>query len=102
MLSVEEVARRLRVNIRTIYRAINRGELRAVRVGRLWRVCQDDLDAFLAGGSGRGRKSARGFEGFADAEPLSAEDLEAVREGIEAIRRGDYVTLDEYERQRSA
>lgn len=47
---VAEVARRLRVDPRTIYRVIASGHLRAVRVGRVWRVPADALEAYLDGG----------------------------------------------------
>ncbi len=35
-----------------------------------------------------------------DREPLSEEALAAANDGVEAIQRGDYVTLDEYRRTR--
>jgi excisionase family DNA binding protein len=46
---VAEVAQRLRVDPRTIYRVIALGHLRAVRVGRVWRVPADALEAYLEG-----------------------------------------------------
>ena len=46
-LTTEEVLNYLKVNSRTIYRLIHRGELPAVRVGRQWRFRQADLDAWL-------------------------------------------------------
>jgi excisionase family DNA binding protein len=46
-LTTEEVLGYLRVNPRTIYRLIHRGELPAVRVGRQWRFRQSDLDDWL-------------------------------------------------------
>jgi excisionase family DNA binding protein len=46
---VAEVARRLRVDPRTIYRVIASGDLHAVRVGRVWRVPADALEAYLDG-----------------------------------------------------
>lgn len=44
----QEAAGRLAVNIRTIYRLIDAGELRAVRVGRVWRIPMDALQEYLA------------------------------------------------------
>ena len=44
------------------------------------------------------RDAAVAIEEF-DEEPLSGEDLAAVRRGLEAIQRGDFVTLEEYERR---
>lgn len=49
MLKVAEVASRLRVDQRTVYRMIQRGQLRAVRVGRLLRIPAQALRAFLVG-----------------------------------------------------
>jgi excisionase family DNA binding protein len=46
-MTTDEVLDYLKVNSRTIYRLIHRGELPAVRVGRQWRFRQSDLDAWL-------------------------------------------------------
>jgi hypothetical protein len=35
-----------------------------------------------------------------DAEPFSPEDLAAIREGEEAIKRGEFISLEEYEKAR--
>jgi excisionase family DNA binding protein len=51
-LTVLEVAELLRLNQQTVRNIIDRGELRAVRVGpRRVRVRQSDLDAFIADSS---------------------------------------------------
>jgi excisionase family DNA binding protein len=89
-IKVSEVAARLGVNPKTVYRMLETGQLRGVRAGRLWRVPVEALDDYLRTGSPGGG---------ADNE-LSPDDLAAVREGIEAIRRGDFITLEEYDRQR--
>jgi excisionase family DNA binding protein len=47
-LTVQEVADVLRVSTMTVYRLIKNGELGAVRVGKAYRVREDDLDAFIA------------------------------------------------------
>lgn len=47
-LTVTEVADLLRVSSMTIYRLIKDGELAAVRVGKSYRLREDDVDAFLA------------------------------------------------------
>jgi len=46
-LTVAEVADLLRVSAMTVYRLIEAGELRALRVGKSFRINTDDLDAFL-------------------------------------------------------
>ena len=46
-MSIEEVADLLGVNYQLIYRLVRSGELRAARIGRVYRVAQADLDAYL-------------------------------------------------------
>jgi excisionase family DNA binding protein len=43
------VADLLRVSSMTVYRLIKSGELRAVRVGKAYRILEEDVDAYLAG-----------------------------------------------------
>ena len=47
-LTVGEVAAILRVSNMTVYRLINGGDLPAVRIGRSFRLRQEDLDSYLA------------------------------------------------------
>ena len=47
LLTVAEVADRLRVSTMTVYRLIQREELNALRIGRSYRIEQEALDAFL-------------------------------------------------------
>lgn len=47
LLTVAEVAELFRVSSMTVYRLIRNGELPAVRVGRSYRVREDDLQAYL-------------------------------------------------------
>ena len=47
LLTVAEVADLFRVSSMTVYRLIRNGELAAVRVGRSYRVREDDLQAYL-------------------------------------------------------
>ena len=35
-----------------------------------------------------------------DEEPFSKEDLAAIQEGEEAIKRGEYISLEDYEKER--
>jgi excisionase family DNA binding protein len=50
-LTVSEVAAVLRVSDMTIYRLIASGEIRALKVGRSYRIPQDALDTWLEEGS---------------------------------------------------
>lgn len=47
LLTVAEVATVMRVSRMTVYRLIRRGQLQAIRVGRNYRVREDDLAAYL-------------------------------------------------------
>jgi excisionase family DNA binding protein len=47
-LTVNEVAELLRVSSMTIYRLIKDGDLPAVRIGKSYRLREDDIDAYLA------------------------------------------------------
>ena len=47
-LTVAEVAAMMRVSKMTVYRLVHNGDLPAVRVGRSFRVRDDDVDAYLA------------------------------------------------------
>ena len=48
LLTVAEVAAMLRVSEMTIYRLIKAGELRALQIGKSYRLREEDVDAFLA------------------------------------------------------
>lgn len=47
-LTPAEVADHLRVSSMTVYRLIKSGELRAARIGKSYRISEDDVDAYLA------------------------------------------------------
>jgi excisionase family DNA binding protein len=47
-LTVTEVAATLRVSNMTVYRLINTGSLPAVRIGKSFRIREDDLNRYLA------------------------------------------------------
>ncbi|MFP5316771.1 MAG: helix-turn-helix domain-containing protein [Acidimicrobiia bacterium] len=47
-LTVAEVAGMLRVSTMTVYRLIKNGQLPAARVGKSYRVREEDVDRYLA------------------------------------------------------
>lgn len=51
--TLDEVQDILKVTQRTVYNYINSGKLKAVKMGKYWRVRHEDLDAFLTGASCR-------------------------------------------------
>ena len=85
-LTPEQVSQILQIGKRTTLSLIRSGEIPARKVGGQWRVSPAALKEYL--------------RGDVDDEPLNAADLVAIREGIEAIRRGGTVSLEEYERER--
>jgi len=46
-LTPAEVAELLRVSSMTVYRLIKSGDLRAARIGKSYRISEDDVDAYL-------------------------------------------------------
>ena len=50
LLRPEEVAEILQISKRTVVRWLKEGKLGGVRVGRLWRIPQEELDRFLREG----------------------------------------------------
>ena len=49
-LTVAEVADILRVSSMTVYRLIKAGDMKALRVGKAYRVPEDEVDRYLAAG----------------------------------------------------
>lgn len=49
--TLDEVADILKVTKRTLYNYIKEGKLDAVKVGKYWRVTEDNLQAFLSTGA---------------------------------------------------
>lgn len=49
-LTVQEVAELMRVSTMTVYRLIKAGDLRAARVGRSYRLREDEVETYLRRG----------------------------------------------------
>jgi len=47
LLTPENVSKRLQVNLRTVHAWLRAGRLKGYRVGRLWRIEEKELQAFL-------------------------------------------------------
>lgn len=47
LLTPAEVAEQLRVSAMTVYRLIKAGELPAARIGKSYRIREDDVDTYL-------------------------------------------------------
>jgi excisionase family DNA binding protein len=48
-MTPEEVAERLAITPKTVRRFLREGRLKAMKVGRLWRVRESDLLAYMKG-----------------------------------------------------
>lgn len=57
-LSIEEAAKLLGVDYKTIYRLVRSGEIPAARIGRVYRIKRRDLDEFFE----RSKAAVRGME----------------------------------------
>lgn len=90
VLTLREAAELLRLGSATVRNQAQRGLLPGRSVGRQWRFHRQALLDWLRG------------DYYLDDEPLTVDDLEEMLEGRRSIERGDSMTLDEYERQRSA
>jgi excisionase family DNA binding protein len=47
MLTLEEVAQRLKISIKTVRRWLQQGRLTGIKMGKLWRVRETELEAFM-------------------------------------------------------
>jgi len=43
----QEIANKLKIDIRTVYRWIKEGSLKAVKIGRFWRISESELKRLL-------------------------------------------------------
>ena len=48
-LTIEEVAKKLRVNKRTVYRLAAKGEIPAFKFGKSWRISSNKLEKLFQG-----------------------------------------------------
>jgi excisionase family DNA binding protein len=73
LLLPAEVAKILRVTVRTVQRHCAQGKLRAVKVGRLWRIPRSSLEEFLeTEGSGAKRSLDRRGNGLSGPKETKA------------------------------
>ncbi len=47
LLTIEEVARILRISVQTVRRMIDEGELRAIKIRGQWRIKREDLQNYI-------------------------------------------------------
>jgi excisionase family DNA binding protein len=49
ILTADEVAEYLKVNIRTVYKLLESGELQGRKIGRIWRISESAVNDFVQG-----------------------------------------------------
>jgi len=47
LLTTQEIAEKLRLNVEVVRRKLRKGDIQATKVGRLWRVCESELQRYL-------------------------------------------------------
>lgn len=47
IMTPAQVAERLQITERTVYKYLSNGELEAVKIGRVWRITEEQLQAFI-------------------------------------------------------
>jgi PTS system nitrogen regulatory IIA component len=50
VLTVQEVANYLRIDIRTVYRLAKKGDIPCIKIGRQWRFNREDIKELVSGG----------------------------------------------------
>ena len=58
LYGIQETAELLGVTKRTVYGYVDEGIIKAVKIGREWRITEEDLKAFIAKGTKQARKEA--------------------------------------------
>ncbi|MDI3538798.1 MAG: hypothetical protein PWP12_792 [Bacillota bacterium] len=82
LLTPEEVAERLAVTPRSVRIWLRQGKLKGVKAGRLWRIRERDLEAFLD-------PTLHALDTAPeDDEPLTEEDERDIAEAEKAIAQG--------------
>lgn len=93
LLTPEEAAEILAVSPKSIREWLRKGKLKGVRAGRLWRIRERDLEAFID-------PVLQALETAPeDDEPLTEEDKEAIAEAEKAIAQGKTKPWEEVKRE---
>lgn len=47
VLTIEDVARQLHISIMSVRRYIESGQIKAVKIGKVWRISQEELNRIM-------------------------------------------------------
>jgi excisionase family DNA binding protein len=85
MYSLDQVAERLGLHVRTVRAHVRTGRLRAVRIGKQYRVAREDLEAIFGAGNSREAVARR-----RNAEVSSVVQMDAVTQNM-VLRIADHL-----------
>ena len=78
LLTIDEVAERLRVHPNTVYRWCRTGRLRAVKLGKEWRILEEELEGALRGSATDASPPSAAQTGDAELDRLLSKDAHLV------------------------
>jgi excisionase family DNA binding protein len=85
--TVDQFARRLKLHPKTVLRFIREGRVRAVKVGRSWRILASELEAFGGVPPPQDAVGAR-VTAIVDAPDISPERAQALASFVTSLRMG--------------
>jgi excisionase family DNA binding protein len=85
MYSLDQVAERLGLHVRTVRAHVRTGRLKAIRIGKQYRVASEELEAIIGGGNSREAISRR-----RSAEVSSIVQMDAVTQNM-VLRVADHL-----------
>ena len=95
LLTPEEAAARLKMSRLTIGDWLRSGKLRGVKVGRLWRVRESDLESFLKGGEDSVDKEEKARESRLRKQAArQGYGIKKSRAGLSVDNEGGYMVYD--------
>ena len=84
--TVEQFAERLKLHPKTVLRFIREGRLRAVKVGKSYRILRSELEAMTGVVRSRGAAAAARVTSIVDLPDVSAELAERLARQVPAVR----------------
>jgi excisionase family DNA binding protein len=81
MYSVEQVAEQLGLHVRTVRNYVREGRLKAVRIGKQYRIAREDLDAFTGAESKVRRTRHIEVSSIVEIDAISPEDASRIAMG---------------------
>lgn len=95
LYSVEQVAEMLRLHVRTVRNYVRGGRLKAVRIGKQYRIAREDLEAFTGRTAGAAREAVRRqrhveVSSIVEIDAVSPETASRVSNGLTGAAQGGH------------